>query len=219
MTNSRITQALGLLDKLSQRDRGAVLAALVAVIFGLDMLVVMPMRDQRTAVEKAVEVTRQAEQQAQLDAATQQQVSTAALQQRRAKVTQDLATFGLDNTLKDSLTFLLSRTLQGHDVTIQSLKALDVEQVELEGATQAAQDTSAQAVAVSNTRPPALYRHRYELQLQTDLKSLPATLNALEKDSRPLRVERVQLHALPSGAIGLTVMLVTIGLEKTWLAL
>ena len=167
MTNSRITQALGLLDKLSQRDRGAVLAALVAVIFGLDMLVVMPMRDQRTAVEKAVEVTRQAEQQAQLDAATQQQVSTAALQQRRAKVTQDLATFGLDNTLKDSLTFLLSRTLQGHDVTIQSLKALDVEQVELEGATQAAQDTSAQAVAVSNTRPPALYRHRYELQLQT----------------------------------------------------
>ncbi len=219
MTNSRITQALGLLDKLSQRDRGAVLAALVAVIFGLDMLVVMPMRDQRTAVEKAVEVTRQAEQQAQLDAATQQQVSTAALQQRRAKVTQDLATFGLDNTLKDSLTFLLSRTLQGHDVTIQSLKALDVEQVELEGSTQAAQDTSAQAVAVSNTRPPALYRHRYELQLQTDLKDLPATLNALEKDSRPLRVERVQLHALPSGAIGLTVMLVTIGLEKTWLAL
>lgn len=219
MTNSRITQALGLLDKLSQRDRGAVLAALVAVIFGLDMLVVMPMRDQRTAVEKAVEVTRQAEQQAQLDAATQQQVSTAALQQRRAKVTQDLATFGLDNTLKDSLTFLLSRTLQGSDVTIQSLKALDVEQVELEVPTQAAQDTSTQAVAVSSTRPPALYRHRYELQLQTDLKDLPATLNALEKDSRPLRVERVQLQALPSGAIGLNVMLVTIGLEKTWLAL
>ncbi|MES2091303.1 MAG: hypothetical protein V4532_15180 [Pseudomonadota bacterium] len=219
MTNSRITQALGLLDKLSERDRGAVLAALIAVIFGLDMVGAMPLRDQRTAVEKAILVTRDAAQQAQIDAATQQQTSAAGLQQRRVKVTKDLATFGLNNTLKDSLTFLLSRTLQGQDVTIQSLKALDVEQVALEIPAAPEASTPEQAVAANNALPPTLYRHRYELELQAALKDLPSTLNALEHDSRPLRVERIQLRALPSGAMGLTVMLVTIGLDKTWLAL
>ena len=219
MSASVITQTLGLLDHLSQRDRAAVLAALIAVIFGLDMWVVMPIHDQRITIEKALTVTQQAAQQAKVDATLQQQATTAALQQRRIKVTQDLASFGLNNTLKDSLTFLLSRTLQGHEATVLSLQATEVEQVALDlSATQAAA-TPGQAVPTTAQQATALYRHQYELRLQTDLPSLPAILNALERDSKPLRVERVLLRALPSGLMEMTVTLVTIGLEKTWLAL
>ncbi len=215
---------LKMLDKLSERDRMAVLAALMAVVFGLDMMVVMPMDTQRKAIEAGMAATAQSTQQTADDATQQQQAQASELALRKTKIDQELAALGLNNALKDSLSFMLSRTLKNQAVKIQSLNALTVDQLTID---KPADTAEAEAVAVadpasaaedSNSHPP-LYRHRYEVKLQGELKSIGPTLDALEHDSHPLRIEGVRMQALPSGAIELTVMLVTIGLEKTWLAL
>jgi hypothetical protein len=209
------------LDRLSERDRVAVFAALMAIVIGLDMMVVMPMRDQRKATVEAMAATAQGSAQALADAAALRQSESSGLEQRKQQVDKDLAAFGLNNGLKESLSFMLARTLRNQAVTIQSLQVQSVEQLTLDVPTNPAVAVAAAdpASASAENQHPPLYRHRYELKLQSDLKSLAPTLDALEHDSRPLRVESVHLQALPSGAVEATVMLVTIGLEKTWLAL
>ncbi|RZI86794.1 MAG: hypothetical protein EOP38_00410 [Rubrivivax sp.] len=212
------SQWLQALDRLSERDRMALLAALIAAAIGWDMLVVMPMKTQRLGLIEGMTASAQGAQQAVADVEKQRQAEMAALTQRQVQVQKDLAAFGLNNALKDSLSFMLARTLRNQAVTIQSLKALAVDELNIEAATNPAEAVDS-ATAVAANRHPPLYRHRYELVLQGELKNMGPTLNALERDSRPLRLESVHLRTLPTGAIELTAMLVTIGLEKTWLAL
>lgn len=218
--SSVIAKCMSLVDRLSERDRMAVLAAVVASVVGLDMLIVSPMSAQRKAMVESMVATAQGVQQVQLDAEQQQTQLALELEQRKTKVDKDLAAFGLNNTLKDSLSFMLARTLRTKAATIEGLRALNVDELTID----APVNETANAVAEAASTPvedkhPALYRHRYELKLQTELNSMAPTLDALENDSRPMRVESVHMMALPSGAIELTVVLVTIGLEKTWLAL
>lgn len=215
-----IAKCLSLVERLSERDRMAVLAAVVASVVGLDMLLVSPMNAQRKALVESMAATAQGEQQVQLDAQQQQANLALELDQRKAKVDKDLAAFGLNNTLKDSLSFMLARTLRTKFATIESLRALNVDELVIDAPTNEATDAVAEAAgSPAEDKHPTLYRHRYELKLQTELKSMAPTLDALENDSRPMRVESVHMLALPSGAIEVTVVLVTIGLEKTWLAL
>lgn len=211
-----LANSLTLVDRLSQRDRAAMLAALVVVAMGLDMLVVMPMNAERHALIAGMAATAQGAQQVLIDTQKQHEAEVQGLTQRKALVDKDLAAFGLNNALKDSLSFMLSRTLRNQSVTIQGLRSLSVEEINLDAA---AAQVEATATGAPQEHHPTLYRHRYELILRSDLKQLGPTLDALEHDTRPLRVESVHLQSLPSGAIELTAMLVTIGLEKTWLAL
>lgn len=208
--------SLNLLERLSERDRAALMAALVVVAIGLDMLVVMPMSAQRHAMVAGMAATAEGAQQVVLDAEKLRQAELLNLNQRKALIEKDLAAFGLNNALKDSLSFMLSRTLRNQAVTIRGLRSQSVEEIKLD-----AQAAPAEATATGSTEEqhPPLYRHRYELVLHSDLKQVGPTLDALEHGTRPLRLESAHLQALPSGEIELTVVLVTIGLEKTWLAL
>lgn len=214
--NGFIGHGLNLLERLSERDRAALMAALVVVAVGLDMLVVMPMNAQRHAMVVGMAATAEGAQQVKLDAEKVRQAELQSLNQRKAGIDKDLAAFGLNNALKDSLSFMLARTLRNQAVTVRSLRSLSVEEIKLE-----AQAAPAEATATGATEDqhPPLYRHRYELVLHSDLKQVGPTLDALEHGSRPLRLESAHLQALPSGELELTATLVTIGLEKTWLAL
>jgi hypothetical protein len=217
--SSTAAKWLHALDRLGERDRAAVLAALIAVVIGLDMLVVMPLNTQRKAMLEGIAATTQSNQQALADAQQQRQEQALSLDRRQAQVDKDLESFGLNNSLKDSLSFMLSRTLHNQAVTTQGLRALQVEEIKLD---EPANPEVAEAAAPLDAIPehhPSLYRHRYELVLHSEPKNIGPALDALENDSRPLRVESVHLQALPSGTVEMTVMLVTIGLEKTWLAL
>ncbi|MDE2401082.1 MAG: hypothetical protein KGL90_05415 [Burkholderiales bacterium] len=221
--SSSINKWLTMLERLSERDRAALFAALLAVIIGLDMLVIMPLNAQRKSMLASMAATAQDSVQAQAAASKQRDELATGLAQRKASVDKDLAAFGLNNGLKDSLSFMLARTLRQQAVTIQGLRALTVEELTIAApaaaTAEAAPASDEPASAAPASLPPQLFRHRYELKLQTELASLPATLDALENSSRPLRVESVHLQAQPTGVIEATVMLVTIGLEKTWLAL
>lgn len=214
--NGFIGQGLNLLERLSERDRAALMAALAVVAVGLDMLVVMPMNAQRHAMVVGMAATAEGVQQVKLDAEKVRQAELLSLNQRKAGIDKDLAAFGLNNALKDSLSFMLSHTLRNQAVTVRSLRSLTVEEIKLE-----AQAAPAEATATGATEEqhPPLYRHRYELVLHSDLKQVGPTLDALEHGIRPLRLESAHLQALSSGELELTATLVTIGLEKTWLAL
>lgn len=204
--------------EMRSRDRWLLIAAMLALLAGLEMGVVLPLREKRLSIDAAL-LNSEADQQQQLaqrEAAVQERDN--ALQRRIDNVAAALAAVGAAAAPRESLRFLLSRTLQGLPVQVSSLRALAGEEIVIEQAA-AADAVPAQAAASAAQPPPPLFRHRYELQVSGALPELLAALQALEVNVRPLRVERVRLSADAHGALQAHITLLTLGTERTWLAL
>ncbi len=214
-----LAPALAQLEKLRSRDRLLLATSMLALLAGLELLVVLPLRDKRLAIDAAQLNSEADEQQRQAQMAADALQRDEALQRRIDSVAASLAAVGATAAPRESLRFLLSRTLQGLPVTVSALRALPGEEIVVEKAETADALPADGAAAV----PPPLFRHRYELQVQGSLVNLLAALQALEAHARPLRVERVRLSAEPGAdparALQARITLLTLGSERTWLAL
>ena len=217
------------LEAIPERDRYAMLAAGLALVGALELMGVQPMRDKREAIQRAAIAEAQSVSDAAAATAADQATQAADVTARLAKVEAELAALGVGagsgvgvgekGARGDSLSFLLSRTLQRQAVNVVSLRALGVQELNLA----LPADVAAPAVAGTAdaaTATKAMYRHRYELTLGGEIAQLTASVAALEHGILPLRIERVRLASNGSdNAVQATVTLVTIGLERTWLSL
>ena len=222
---------LAWLDAVPERDRYAMLAAGLALVGALEMMGVQPMRNKREAIQQAAISEAQNASDAAAAAETDQATQAADVTARLAKVDAELASMGVSagagagvgpggaGSRGESLSFLLSRTLQRQAVQVVSLRALGVQELNLAVPTEmAAPAGTVLADAAALSKP--LYRHRYELTLGGGVAQLTASVAALERGILPLRIERVRLASNGSdNAVQATVTLVTIGLERTWLSL
>lgn len=212
------------LEALRTRDRLCLGGAMLALAVGGELLIVMPLRDKREAIEVAVLGGATDKDLASALRQSQRQQRDDALQRRSDKVAGALAAAGASAAPRESLRFLLTRTLQGLPVQLLSLRAAAVEEIAVEpaapadavavvGAAGAADAASAAAAA------PPMYRHRYELRVSGALPDLLSVVDALERQARPLRVERVLLRADAQGALEASITLVALGSDRTWLSL
>ncbi len=221
-----LAPSLARLEKLRSRDRLLLAASMLALLAGLELLVAMPLRDKRLAIDAAALNSEADEQQRQAQIAADTAQRDDALQRRIDSVAAALGAVGATAAPRDSLHFLLSRTLQGLPVTVSALRALPGEEIVIEKG-ESTDAVPAEGAASASAAPPPLFRHRYELQVQGNLVDLLAALQALEANARPLRVERVRLQAPAeiAGSAGGTrllqarITLLTLGSERTWLAL
>ena len=222
---------LARLDAIPQRDRYAMLAAGLALVGALELMAVQPMRDKREAIQLAATTEAQGVSDAAAASEADQATQAADVTARLTKVDAELAALGVGagagsgagvggrGARGESLSFLLSRTLQRQAVHVVSLRALGVQELNLavpaDGAT-----TAGTVIADAAAPSKAMYRHRYELTLGGEIAQLTASVAALEHGLLPLRIERVRLASTGSdNAVQATVTLVTIGLERTWLSL
>ena len=220
---------LARLDAIPQRDRYAMLAAGLALVGALELMGVQPMRDKREAIQLAATTEAQGVSDAAAASEADQATQAADVTARLAKVEAELAALGVgagsgvggSGARGESLSFLLSRTLQRQAVNVVSLRALGVQELNLAVPADAAgTGVAGTVIADAAAAPKAMYRHRYELTLGGDIAQLTASVAALEHGILPLRIERVRLAANGSdNAVQATVTLVTIGLERTWLSL
>ena len=223
------------LEAIPERDRYAMLAAGLALVGALELMGVQPMRDKREAIQRAAIAEAQSVSDAAAATAADQATQAADVTARLAKVEAELAALGVGagagvgvgvgagvgekGARGDSLSFLLSRTLQRQAVNVVSLRALGVQELNLAVPTDVAA-TAGTVVADAAAAPKAMYRHRYELTLGGEIAQLTASVAALEHGILPLRIERVRLASNGiDNAVQATVTLVTIGLERTWLSL
>lgn len=218
---------LAWLDAVPERDRYAMLAAGLALVGALEVMGVQPMRDKREAIQRAATSEAQGASDAAAAAEADQATQAADVTARRAKVEAELAALGVGTGVGsggagsrgESLSFLLSRTLQRQAVQVVSLRALGVQELNVAVPAEAAVPAVAVITDAATASKP-LYRHRYELTLGGDIAQLTASVAALERGILPLRIERVRLASNGSdNAVQATVTLVTIGLERTWLSL
>ena len=217
------------LEAIPERDRYAMLAAGLALVGALELMGVQPMRDKREAIQRAATAEAQSVSDAAAATAADQATQAADVTARLAKVEAELAALGVGagsgvgvgekGARGDSLSFLLSRTLQRQAVNVVSLRALGVQELNLAVPTDVAA-TAGTVVADAAAPSKAMYRHRYELTLGGEIAQLTASVAALEHGILPLRIERVRLASNGiDNAVQATVTLVTIGLERTWLSL
>ena len=216
---------------LRSRDRIALGAALVALCAALDLTVVSSLNAKRRAIEQALQSSTQDLDAARSGALAQRQARETELEKREAKALAALAGLGAAGAQRESLRFLLSRTLQGLPVSVVALRSLGAEELDLGSAVEtppvppsatAAEATPAPAAGASTaagSAPTLLYQHRYELQLSGALQSLLAALDTLEKGTRPLRVERFRLAADATGVLQAHVVLMTLAPQRQWLTL
>lgn len=218
-------RACEVLEAMRQRDRLALSAAALVLIVGVDFGLVLPMRDKRVAIESAQLASSHDEEASRSSREAELHALKAALLTRQAQATKALAGFGAAGQRNESLRFLLSRTLQGLPVAVLSLRALGVEEMELApaaseaGAATMPEAPASAAVQAGTAVPSLLYRHRYELRVGGELPALLVALEALEQNTRPLRIERVRLQADAHGMLQASVVLMTLGPERTWLSL
>ena len=219
---------LARLDAIPERDRYAMLAAGLALVGALELMGVQPMRDKREAIQRAATTEAQGVSDAAAATEADQATQAADVTARLAKVEAELAALGVGvgsngtGSRGESLSFLLSRTLQRQAVQVVSLRALSVQELNLAVPADVAAAAGAVVAVVSDAAVSSkpLYRHRYELTLGGDVAQLTASVAALEHGIQPLRIERVRLASNGSdNAVQATVTLVTIGLERTWLSL
>lgn len=206
------------LDKLRTRDRLLLCAAMLALVVGLELLVTLPLREKRLAIDVALRTGAAEQQQAVTQREQQTQQREQDLQQRAVRAQGALGAMGASAAPRESLSFLLSRTLQGLPVQVLSLRALGSEELVVDAAP-SAEAPAASAAASTPAAATALYRHRYELRIGGALDDLLQAVAQLESRARPLRVERVQVRADAQGVLQATLTLVTLGTERTWLSL
>lgn len=204
-------------DRMTQRERWLVLGAALSLLAGLELLVVMPMNKQRLALtEMAVTAAQEAERQdiASAQALKQQEE---ALAQRLKAANEALRALGVNadwvGTRGQSLSFLLSKTLQGSPVQVVSLSALDAQAMSLPRAANEGNEAN-EAPA-----PQTLFRHRYVLKLHGEVDKVMQALTQMQDALKPLRLERLKLEGRPDGSVLTTIHWATIGLEKSWLSL
>jgi hypothetical protein len=206
------------LDAMPQRERFALLMAGLAVLVGVEFLVVLPMQTQRQSLAdmslaSAEEEARQQSQQAEELARQEEE-----LNQRLAAANEALKALGVNaglvGTRGESLSFLLSRTLHDSPVQGMSLRALDAEAMSL-----GTRVPDGEAAPEAPAKPQRLFRHRYVLSLGGEFGPVTQALNSLEGTLKPLRIEQVRLQGQPDGSVVATVYWVTMGLEKSWLSL
>ncbi len=207
-------QLLTRVDRMTQRERWLVLGATLSLLAGVELLVVMPMHNQRLALaEMAATAVQESERQSLLSAQAQQRQEEV-LTQRLQAANSALRALGVNadwvGTRGESLSFLLSKTLHDSPVQVVSLRALDAEAMSLAHPPNG---------SVEATSPQVLFRHRYVLKLHGEVNSLTQALTQMQDALKPLRLERLKLEGRPDGSVLATIHWATIGLEKSWLSL
>lgn len=206
------------IDAMPERERLALLAAGLALLVGLEFMVVLPMQTQRESlVEMALSSAEEsAKQQSAL--AEEQARQEQELDLRLKAANEALRAFGVNSgvvgTRGESLSFLLSRTLRDSPVQVVGLRAIDAEEMTL-----APRQVEGEEPPVDEPKSQVLYRHRYLLNLSGEFNAVTAALDTLEEALKPLRIEKVRVQGRPDGSVVATVHWVTIGLERSWLSL
>ena len=123
------------LDAMPERERLALLMAGIALLVGMEFLVVLPMQTQREslaalAVASAEESAKQQSAQAEEQARREQELDL-----RLKAANEALRAFGVTSgvvgTRGESLSFLLNRTLRDSPVQVVGLRAINAEEMTL----------------------------------------------------------------------------------------
>lgn len=223
----KLQPALSRLEAIPSRDRVALVGCALALLVGVEFMVIGPMAKKRQAVAAAGAQEAQAAQDSaerELAAAQEQ------LQSLRTRVQQMEAEnqgSGISKAQSEPVSALLQRALQSQAVKTVSLRSLPSETLRSE--TPEPASAPAPAAAAAHGQPAAaaapttaartLYRHRYELVLSGEAGALSASAGALETGLAPLRVERVLLTTGKAESLQMTVTFGLTGTERAWLSL
>lgn len=227
------------IESLSQRDRVVMLAGVLALLAAVEFQLVLGLRERRLGAE-AAQLQQPATDQAQIEAAAKAE-RQARLKDIKHKLEQrqaELAQQGLASP-PQAIFDALRKTIALSGVQVLALRALpdkgDEEQPETPSATPTAATAlavaaSAAAAQVAQAAAPAaqpasapehlIYRHRTELRIAGPLGEVTRIVQSFEQPKLPLRLERVSFKAADNPAlVEASVVLLTIGQDRTWLAL
>lgn len=203
-------------EALSPRDRLSLAAGVLALLVGLEVLVVMPLHDKRRLIETTAAADASSQGDTQAAAQAQRQALMAALDVRDAQIGQQLASLGLKKVSAHSPAGFIVAALQDSKVSLVSLRGLPVQELPTAGTA----DMVDAAAASSSTGAPVFFRHRAEIRLQGSVTDLTQALEVLEQGAAPLRIEQVLISSVDSGpALQATVVLTAINQERTWFTL
>lgn len=219
---ARLPAMVARIDALPQRERLALAGGLLALAIGAQALWIAPARAKRIAIAESSAESERSRNEAEAAAATQASATLQALRERNRGLESKLATLGLKASQREPVGAFVTRSLQGEGVRLAGLTALPVEELVLADALPNAATTQAtevaDAAAAAHPRP-LLYRHRTELLLEGPVRNVLRTLELLERQLAPLRIERVRLApGGPKGMVQAGLILTTISEERTWLA-
>jgi hypothetical protein len=199
------------IDALPDRERHVLLLGAIAVLVAADLMWVQPMGVKRQAVVAAV--IEQADSAAAERAHAEQALARARseLDSKSIRLEGELERLGAERATGEPLSRLLRRVLARQGVDIVALRDLEV--VEIDAA-------AAAASAPVLDRSRVLFKHRLELTLGGNADALVAAVGALDRDARPLRIERVRLltregTTTPQAVITLAVL----GTQRSWMSL
>lgn len=229
-------QAFERLDALPGRDRALVAGLLLALPILVEWVWVWPLHDRRTSIADAVVASRQEVDAARLAASQDALQAVAGLERSLQDLDTELARHGSTSRGSEPLSRVFERLLSPQPVHIVALRELPSQDVvapsaagpaatALAAVTGAAADGapgSADPAAMVAAAAPAvvLVRHRVELELSGEPGHLVAALRALEQGARPLRVERVRLHAVDDRAtVHLGIVFTAVTADRSWLTL
>ena len=218
------------LDRLPRRDRYALFACAIALLAGIEFAFVLPQIEQRRALEDAGTAQRTSQDDTARAQAEQFAQRLQAVTARELQLNKDLAEIGLSGSRSEPLSALLARLLSGQGAALHSVRVLPVQELSVAAANEngapgapnssAAPVSPAQAASAADAGATALYQHRVELTLGGSMLALSGALAMLETNLKPLRIERLRVGTREGdGAVEATLILTTIGTERTWLAL
>lgn len=206
---AKLTQRI---DALPDRERHVLLLGAVAVLVAADWLWVQPMGAKRQAVAAAVveQVDNAAAEQARAEQALAQARSE--LDSKAARLEGELERLGAERATGEPLARLLRRVLARPGVDIVALRDLEVVEIDA--------TASAAASAPLPERSRVLFKHRLELTLGGDAHALIAAVGALDREARPLRIERVRLLAREGSTTPQAVItLAVLGTQRSWMSI
>lgn len=217
---ARLLAAVARIDALPRRERLALAGGLLALAIGVQALWIAPARTKRVAIAESSAESERSRSEAEAAAATQASAALDALRERNNGLEAKLAALGLKASQREPVGAFVTRSLLGEGVRLAGLAAQPVEELALADALQPA-DMAQLTPVEANPAParPQLYRHRAELRLEGPVKQVLRSIEQLERELVPLRVERIRL--VPSGNAGTvqaSLVLTTISEERTWLA-
>jgi hypothetical protein len=199
------------IDALPDRERHVLLLGAIAVLVAADLMWVQPMGVKRQSVAAAV--IEQADSAAAERASAEQALAQARgeLDSKATRLEGELERLGAERITGEPLSRLLRRVLARQGVDIVALRDLEV--VEIDAAAAAAS-----APVLEHSR--VLFKHRLELTLGGDAQALIAAVGTLDRDARPLRIERVRMltregSTTPQAVITLAVL----GTQRSWMSI
>ncbi len=218
----RLHAAVARIDALPHRERLMLAGGMLAMAIGVQALWVAPTRDKRVAIAESAAESERSRSDAEVAAAAQNSAALDGLRERNRGLEAKLAALGLKASQREPVGTFVTRSLLGEGVRLASLAALPVEELAVANAIPTADSGQTNPVEASTTPAvprPTLYRHRTELRLEGPVRNVLRTVEQLERQLAPLRVER--LRVVPSGTAGAvqaSLVLTTISEERTWLA-